>query len=74
MLFPQSNFDADTVALMGRAFDDAWSLWSAMTSFPSEADESVIKTAMAQMILSAVANGERGYDALKDIALGREVA
>jgi hypothetical protein len=70
MLFAESTFDKDTIALMGRAFDDACKeLWAA-SFFPTAADESGYKDVMAQLILGAVANGERDPERLKAIALG----
>jgi hypothetical protein len=70
MLEAQSIYDADTVALMGRTFDDAWSETMATTLFPSTADETVTRIAMRQLIQSAITNGVRDPVRLKSIALG----
>jgi hypothetical protein len=63
----QPSFDADTLALMGRAFDDAWWHLLARKCLPC-ADEGAARSIMASAIMSAV-NGERDPDRLKAAAV-----
>lgn len=59
----QPSFDAHTLALMGRAFDEAWWHLHAQRLLPL--DEGAARSAMARAIMSAVANGERDPEQLK---------
>jgi hypothetical protein len=60
----QPSFDADTLALMGRAFDDAWWHLLARKCLPC-ADEGAARSVMACAIMAAVVNGERDPERLK---------
>jgi hypothetical protein len=62
---PNESYDFATVALMGRVFDTAI---EALTSAGITFDET-IKSVMARWILSAIANGERHFDFLVQLAL-----
>jgi hypothetical protein len=70
----QPSFDAHTLALMGRAFDEAW--WQLHTQRILPLDDGAARSAMACAIMSAVANGERDPERLKTAAIralnGRE--
>jgi len=69
MLFPQSTFDPETVALMGHAFDDAWQEIQTKNFFPSVADADEIRSVVARRIMAAVVDGERDPERLKTIAV-----
>ena len=68
-MFPDSSYDPDTLALLTRAFDDAWKdVQSALVIKPLAAD--VLRTRLAKRILLAANDGERDPVRLKLIALG----
>jgi hypothetical protein len=71
----QPSFDAHTVALMGRAFDEAWWHLHAQRILPGD-DEGAARSIMACAIMAAVVNGERDPERLKTAAIralnGRE--
>lgn len=69
MQSPTSNYDAATVALMGRACDDAWHEIRKKVFFPSLADERDIRHLIALRVMTAVADGERDCERLKTAAL-----
>jgi hypothetical protein len=58
MLFPKGAFDQDTVSIMGRALDEAWSQVERATFFPDVEAAIAIKSAMAKSIMLAAADGE----------------
>ena len=60
----QPSFDAHTLALMGRAFDEAWWHLHARQLLPFDNDGAA-RSIMACAIMSAVANGERDPERLK---------
>ncbi len=64
----QPSFDAHTLALMGRAFDDAWWHLIAMRRLPCD-DEGAARSIMACAIMAAVVNGERDPERLKAAAI-----
>ena len=70
MQVPQSNFDPDAVALMGRVCDEAWRETQTMIFFPLPADSDAFLHRMAARVMTAVALGERDPLRLKTIALG----
>jgi hypothetical protein len=69
MQVPQSNFDPDAVALMGRVCDEAWRQMQAMISFPLPADADASLHQMTARVMRAVAMGERDPVRLKAIAM-----
>jgi hypothetical protein len=69
MQLPPTNFDPDTVALMGRACDDAWHEIQRKVFFPSLADERDIRHLIALRVMTAVSDGERDVERLKSAAL-----
>lgn len=66
---PQSSFDHDTVALMGRVCDAAWQEVQCSMFFPSPQDSDEVLRLLASRVMSAVAAGERDPDRLRVIAL-----
>ncbi len=58
MLF-QSNFDCETVALMGRVCDEARRDLQLTTFFPHPRDSAEVLEAMAGRIIAALSDGER---------------
>ncbi len=66
---PDTNFDPATVALMGRACDDAWHDLREKVFFPTLADERDIRHLIALRVMSAVAGGERDLERLKTAGL-----
>ena len=66
---PNVAFDSDAVALMGRAFDDAWKQVAATGLFSSADSESDAKMLIAELIMNAAAGGQRDYQQLMSIAL-----
>jgi hypothetical protein len=69
MQVTQSNFDCETVALMGRVCDDAWRDLQATRFFPLPSDANEVLHRMAARIMAAVAEGERDPTRLKAIAM-----
>jgi CheY-like chemotaxis protein len=69
MLIPKSNYDPETVALMGRVCDEAWQVLTGTTFYPSAEVEREAHTLMALRIMSAVNDGERNPERLKSVAL-----
>jgi hypothetical protein len=69
MQFQNSNYDPGTVALMGRACDDAWKELQKKVFFPTLADERDIRHLIALRVMTAVADGERDPVRLKTAAL-----
>ncbi len=69
MQLPPTNFDPETVALMGRACDLAWQELRTKVFFPSLADERDIRHVIALRIMTVVADGERDFERLKTAAL-----
>jgi len=68
-MFPDTSYDPDTLALLMRAFDDAWKdVQSALVVKPFAAD--TLRTRLAQRIMAAANDGERDPARLKLIALG----
>jgi hypothetical protein len=67
MPFPYTNFDAETVALMGRAFDAAWSELESQHLIAEESQAA--RSAVARAIMAAVVDGERDHLRLVTIAL-----
>ena len=65
----QSNFDCETVALMGRVCDDVWCEVQKTTFFPSARDADEMLHRVAARVMAAVADGERDAARLKAIAL-----
>jgi|EndMetStandDraft_5_1072996.scaffolds.fasta_scaffold2073799_1 hypothetical protein len=65
----QSNFDPDSVALMGRVCDEAWRQTQATIFFPFAADSDAFLHQMAARVMAAVSLGERDPVRLKAIAM-----
>jgi CheY-like chemotaxis protein len=72
MLFPKSGYDPETVALMGRACDEAWRELQFSVSPATADEEREARTLMAIRVMSAVNEGERDPRRLKSIALRHE--
>ena len=67
-MFPDTSYDPDTLALLMRALDDAWTdVASALGVKPLAAD--VLRTRLAKRIMVAADEGEREPKRLKLIAL-----
>lgn len=68
MQVPQSNFDPESVALMGRVCDEVWRQAQATFFFstPSQSDQFLHQ--MATRVMAAVALGERDPQRLRVIA------
>lgn len=69
MQVTQSNFDSDSVALMGRVCDEAWCELRAKIFFPLPADSDAFLHQMAARVMAAVSMGERDPIRLKAIAM-----
>jgi hypothetical protein len=69
MQVTQSNFDCDTVALMGRVCDEAWRDLQVTTLYPSSSDSDEIRHRIASRIMTAVSRGERDPVRLKALAM-----
>ena len=69
MRFPDTAFDHETVALMGRVCDEAWREVQAKIFFPHPRDSDEFLRDLAGRVMSAVALGERDAARLKAIAL-----
>jgi hypothetical protein len=68
MPFPSDSFDAETLALMRKAFDEAWEeIGFALAR--DDFDPSGVRTLMALRIMAAVRDGERDPERLKELAL-----
>jgi hypothetical protein len=64
-----SAFDAEMVAMMGRALDEAWAEFEAKSGVRAEPGKSGIRRALALRILRAVRAGQRDPQRLRDVAL-----
>jgi hypothetical protein len=69
MQVSQSNFDPDSVALMGRVCEEAWCEVQTTIFFPLPADSDAFLHQMAARVMAAVALGERDPIRLKAIAM-----
>ncbi len=58
-----AHFDAETIALMKLALDEAWG------RLPPKMQATVLKTTLAERILKSAAEGERSRERLLDAAL-----
>ncbi len=68
MPFPSDSFDAETVALMQKAFDEAWEeIGFALAR--DDFDPSAVRALMALRIMTAVRDGVRDPEQLKELAL-----
>jgi hypothetical protein len=56
-------FDAQTIAVMKVALDEAWD------RLPPQLQATMLKTTLAERILKSAAKGERNRDRLRDAAL-----
>jgi len=69
MPFPAEHFDAETLALMRKAFDAAWEeIGFALAR--KGTDPTAVRTLMSARIMAAVRDGERDPDRLTELALG----
>jgi hypothetical protein len=57
------RFDAETIALMKVALDEAWS------SVPPKLRATMLKTTLAERILKSASEGERNRERLREAAL-----
>ena len=77
MPFSDASYDPDTLALLARAYDEAWHELQIMNFVGSGQDDAVIQKMLGIRIMAAAANGERDPDRLKLLALqaidGRKV-
>ncbi len=68
MAFPTGHYDAETIALMTKAFDAAWDeteyVWASNDFDPDGA-----RRLMALRIMAAVRGGERDSERLKELAI-----
>ncbi len=69
MQLPPSSFDPETVALMGRVCDDAWSEAQSWLSLAPVGDATGFRAMLAPRVMAAVANGERDPQRLRLVAL-----
>lgn len=69
MPFPTDHFDADTLALMTKAFDAAWEEIGFALAMQDVVEPMAIRTLMSVRIMTAVRDGERDPDELKELAL-----
>jgi hypothetical protein len=68
MPFLADHFDAETLALMRKAFDAAWEeIGFALAR--KGTDPLAVRTMMSVRIMAAVRDGERDPDRLKELAL-----
>jgi hypothetical protein len=58
-----THFDADTIALLKVALDEAWD------SLPRKFQATMLKTTLAERILKSAAEGERNRGRLREAAL-----
>lgn len=56
-------FDAETIAVMKKALDEAWG------RLPPKKQATMLKTTLAERILKSAAQGERNRERLRDAAL-----
>jgi len=68
MPFPTEGFDAETLALMQKAFDAAWEEVGFALAM-RDVEPTAIRTLMSVRIMAAVRDGERDPDELKELAL-----
>jgi hypothetical protein len=69
MQVPPSNFDPDSVALMGRVCEEAWRQTQATIFFPLPEDSDAFLRQMAARVMAAVSMGERDPVRLKALAM-----
>lgn len=66
---PHSSFDPETLTIMGRALDAAWSELESRSVVRGEPEKAGIKRALALRILAAVRVGQRDPERLRQVAL-----
>ena len=64
MAKPTVHFDAETIALMKVALDEAWN------RLPPKLQATMLKTSLAERILKSATAGERNRERLREAALG----
>ena len=64
MAKPAVDFDAETIALMKVALDEAWN------RLPPKLQATMLKTSLAERILKSATAGERNRERLREAALG----
>ena len=62
----RDNFDADTLAILEAAFNEAWEV---VTSSGGDFDQETTRNALAELIISFAAEGETNPKRLKELAL-----
>jgi len=66
--FPKDCYDTETLEFMSRAFDAAWEeVWFALAS--KDDNPTALRKLMAVRIVTAVRDGERDPERLKELAL-----
>ena len=65
----RTAFDPETVAIMGRALDEAWAEFEARSGVRVEPEKTGIRRALALRIMAAVRVGQRDPERLRDVAL-----
>jgi hypothetical protein len=63
-----AHFDAQTVAIMKMALDEAWD------RLPPKLQATMLKSTLAERILKSAAKGERNRERLRDAALSELAA
>ena len=58
-----ARFDAETIAVMKKALDEAWG------RLPPKMQATMLKTTLAERILKSAAEGERNRERLREAAL-----
>lgn len=66
---PHRAFDSETLSIMGRALDEAWTEVEAKTPLRAEPEKAGIKRALALRIMAAVQVGQRDPERLRAVAL-----
>lgn len=68
MPFPTDGFDAETLALMRKAFDAAWEEVG-FALVRSDTDPTAVRALMFVRLMTAVRDGERDPERLRELAL-----
>ena len=62
----RDNFDAETLAILEAAFNEAWEV---VTASGGDFDQETTRNALAELIISFAAEGETNPKRLKELAL-----
>ena len=66
---PKLAFDPETLSIMGRALDAAWSEIESRSFIRGEPEKAGIRRALALRIMAAVRAGQRNPERLRNVAL-----